>query len=502
MSLLGIDIGSSSCKGIVFDTNGKELARATHSYTAINIGANKVEIDALYFKDAVFNVIRLLSDQVKDDPIESLAISSHGETIIPVDADGHPTANAIMNADNRAIEEAEWWEKSFGRERIYSIAGVPLHAMFSLNKIIWLRKNDPELFNRTARFLSVGDFILVQLGLPPYTDYSLASRTMAFDINRLDWSEEILSHCDIPKDKLGIPVPSGTLAGRLSKTIADSLGLKEGAAVALGGHDQPCGALGAGAVANGDVFDSAGSYECMVAITDAPMNSAKALNYNLNSYCHVVPGKFVTLAFFPAGLISGWFVDQFCYEEKMLAEKQNKTVYQVLEQKVKELVPGPSGINITPHLVGACTPSWDVRATTIFAGITPGTTKHHLYKAVFEGIACELALNVEALEEVMGDFIAMSIAGGNSRIPFTVQLRSDLTGKEIQVLKTDEAVCLGAAILAGIAIGKYENASDAASKLVEIDTSFQPNEKNRNIYDQQLKRYKVIYPSLAPYREI
>lgn len=502
MSLLGVDIGSSSCKGVVFDVDGNELARETSSYAVVNMDSNKIEIDALHFRDAVFTVIRTLADKVKDDPIESFAISSHGETVIPVDQDGRPTANAIMNADNRAVEEVAWWEQSFGAEKIYRITGVPLHTMFSLNKIIWLRKNNPDIYNRTARFLSVGDFILTQLGLPPYTDYSLASRTMAFDINRLDWSEEILSHCEVPKDKLGIPIASGKLAGRLSGEMAKLLGLKEGTAVALGGHDQPCGALGAGAVDKGDVFDSAGTYECLVAVTDKAMNTPKALTYNLNSYCHVVPGKFVTLAFFPAGLITGWFVDHFCFEEKMLAEKAKTSVYTILEQKIAEQVPGPSGINITPHLVGSCTPSWDVRAKGVIAGITPATTKYHLYKAAFEGIACELALNVDALEEVMGQFEKMTIAGGNSRIPFTVQLRSDLTGKEIQVLKTDEAVCLGAAILAGIAIGKYRDASDAAKKVIKLDTVIEPNQKNRDNYSKQLKRYQVIYPSLREYREI
>lgn len=502
MSLLGIDIGSSSCKGVVFNADGKELARGGQSYSTVNTGPAMVEMDATLMRDAVFNVIRELSKKTADDPIKAFAISSHGETTIPVDKNGNAVGPAIMNSDNRAVEETEWWEKTFGKEKIYAITGVPLHSMFSLNKIIWLKKNNPGLYNRADKFLSVGDYILTQLGLPPYTDYSLACRTMAFDINKHDWSEEILTHCDIPKQKLGIPVASGSVAGKLSKQIADELGLNEGVVVALGGHDQPCGALGAGAINKGHVFDSAGTYECMAAVSDKPMNTTQALKYSLNSYCHVLPGKFVTLAFFPAGLVSSWFVDQFCYEDKMIAQQSGQNLFDVLNERTLKNAPGPSELNITPHFVGSCNPSWDVRAKGVMAGFTPGTTKYHIYKAIHEGIACELSINTEVLDEVVGEFKQMNIAGGNSRSPFTVQLRADLTGKEISILKNDEAVCLGAAILSGIAVGIYKDAADAVSKTVRIEKTVLPDTNTKQQYKKQLDRYKVIYPALEPYREI
>ena len=405
-----------------------------------------------------------------------------------------------MNSDNRAEEEAEWWNKTFGKEEIYKITGVPLHAMFTLNKIMWIRKNKPEIYSKTHRFLSVGDYILTQLGLPPYTDFSLASRTMAFDIFNHCWSKKILSHCDISEEKLGIPVQSGTLAGRLSKDTALKLGLREGTVVALGGHDQPCGALGAGAINAGDVSDSAGTYECMAAVSEMPMNSRKALDYSLNSYCHVVPNKFVTLAFFPAGIVSSWFVGQFCYEDKIISQEANKDLFDVLYENTLKFCPGPTGLSVTPHLVGSCTPYWDVRAKGVMAGFTPNTTRYHMYKAIYEGIACELAINSNALEEIVGNFGSMTINGGNSRSPFTVQLRADITGKTIHILKNDEAVCLGAAILAGISIGVYKNARDAVNRIVQIEKTISPNFKTRSDYQKQIERYKIVYQSLDRFR--
>jgi xylulokinase len=164
--------------------------------------------------------------------------------------------------------------------------------------------------------------------------------------------------------------------------------------------------------------------------------------------------------------------------------------------------PGPSELNVTPHFVGSCNPSWDVRAKGVMAGFTPGTTKYHIYKAIHEGIACELAINTEVLDEVLGEFNRMNIAGGNSRIPFTVQLRADLTGKEIGILKNDEAVCLGAAILAGVAVGIYKDAADAVRRTVRIEKTVFPDINAKQQYKKQLDRYKVIYPALGPYREI
>jgi len=502
MSLLGIDIGSSSCKGVVFDHSGKELARESQSYFTINAGPSMVEMDATTFRDAAFSIIQKLSAQVVNDPIEALAISSHGETTILVDKSGNPTGHAIMNSDNRATEEIAWWEETFGRERIYQISGVPLHTMFSLNKMMWLRKHKPEVFEKTDRFLSVGDYILVQLGLPHYTDYSLASRTMAFDINKRCWSEEILRHCGIPKEKLGIPVPSGTLAGRLSNKMASQLGLKAGVAVALGGHDQPCGALGAGAIHAGDVSDSAGTYECMAAVSDRPMNSPKALAYSLNSYCHVVPNKFVTLAFFPAGVVSNWYVTQFCGEDKIIAQQEERDFFGMLAENALKHSPGPTGVCVTPHFLGSCTPYWDVRARGVMAGLTPNITRYHLFKAIHEGIASELAINVEALEEVMGSFSSMSICGGNSRLPFTVQLRADLTGKAIRLLQSDEAVCLGAAMLAGISVGIYKDAADAVKQAVRFEKTVFPNVENQAAYKKQMEQYKLVYPAMERYREV
>ncbi|MDR3643901.1 MAG: FGGY family carbohydrate kinase, partial [Clostridia bacterium] len=462
MSLLGIDLGSGSCKGVVFDNSGVSLAQETREYSTYSLHPKMAEMDADCFWEAVVFICRQLAEKVGGQNIEALCVSSHGETIIPVDKDGNAISPAIMNSDNRADEQARRWERIPGRNRIYEITGLPLHAMYSLNKILWLKEHEPELYSRAERFVSVGDFILQKLGLPPYTDYSLASRTMAFDIRKKDWSEEILQYAGIDRSRFAIPMPAGQLVGKLSASTASLLGLRAGTAVALGGHDQPCGALGSGVMNSGEVADSAGTYECLTAVSSEPVNTPEALSFSLNSYCHVVPDRYVTLAFFPAGIVSRWFVEQLCFEDEANARRVNKRVFEILDAKMQEVCPGPSGLLMTPHFIGSGNPYFDVSAAGALYGLTPQVTRHHLYKAIYEGIACELRINTGVLEKICGVFSAVQISGGNARSRFTVELRAAMTQKAFQILECSDTVCLGAAMLAGVACGVYASAQEAA----------------------------------------
>jgi xylulokinase len=441
-----------------------------------------------------------VAQRVPDDPVEALAISSQGETFVPVDGAFNPLGPAILNSDNRAVEQSLRFEREFGKERIYGITGLPPHPMYSLNKILWLKDHQADLFRRTRRFLTIEGFLHAKMGLPPYVDHALASRTMGFDISGKRWSDPLLAFAGITEEKLGIPRCSGEKAGETDERTASILGLRSGTVIAVGGHDQPCGAFGCGVIDEGDVADSAGSFECLSVASSSPRNTSQALSYSLNSYCHVVPGRYITLAFFPAGFIMSWFVDQFCQQDRMTAEEQGIDVYQYLAQQIEKAKTGPTGICVTPHVIGSFNPYWDVRATGSIIGLTPQATRLELYRAVHEGIACELSINVETLEEVVGPFDEMTIYGGMAGSPFSVQLRADLTQKRVRTLHTSQAVCQGAAMLAGKAIGAYRDFQDAVSKVVRFDRSYEPDAETAARYQKQLRRYRLIHPSLEPIR--
>lgn len=498
MSLLGLDVGSSSCKGVVFDQEGHALATATRRYDITSPAPGRMEVDGACFWDAITSITRELAAQTTRDPIAALAVSSHGETIVPLDRSRKACGPAIMSSDHRSDAQAMRIGRELGAETIQKITGSPLHAMYGLCKMIWLRENEPDYFARIDRCVTVGAYVLTCMGLEPMTDHSLASRTMAFDIRTRQWSERILSLAGISADQLDMLRPSGVSAGTLGARAAKDLGLPTSTVVVMGGHDQPCGALGAGIIDPGQVCDSAGTYECLVAASSRPADTAESFANHLNSYCHVVPDRYVTLAFFPGGLASQWFIDQFLREDRAQAAQEERSIHEVLSEKVKACGTDPTGICVTPHLVGSFNPRWNVHARGAVSGLTFSTTRHHLFKAVFEGLACELALNITALEQAVGPIGRIRIFGGNARSDFTVQLRADITGHDMLLLDTSEAVCRGAAMLAGMGIGVYRDAADAVNQAVRTGTLIASDPARTALYQAQRQQYRHLYAALYP----
>jgi xylulokinase len=494
MSLLAVDIGSSACKAVVFATSGQVLAQHSSRYTPEFPRPCFAEMDPVEFWDAVCSSCREVGKSLTD-PARALCLSSHGETFVVVDSHGQPLHDAILNQDSRAIHESAWCEEVIGRRRLFQITGLFGHPMYPIPKILWLRKHKPEIFASSKSFLTLIGYLLQKMGLPPYVDYSLASRFLAFDIRRRSWSDEILSATELDKSCLPVPVSAGTIAGKLSSEIASQLGVPAGTPVVLGGHDQPCGALGAGVTGGGRVADSIGTYECLLAASDVPTLNEKALDASLNSYCHVVPGKFVTLAYFPSGIMVKWFHDLLYatrsaeVRSDALAQDLEASHYAFLEAHAPE---GPTGLCITPHLIGTCNPDFNPRARGLIAGLNPGTDRSHMYKGILEGLACELSIVTEVLAEAVGDFEDIYVTGGGTRSALGLQLRAALTDRRLHIMSQEEAVCLGTAILAGVAVGEYESISQAVAALVEESAVSVPNKAIAASYENQVKRYRQL----------
>jgi xylulokinase len=498
MSLMGVDIGSSRCKAVVFAADGNVLAEAAEDYAPQFPAPSHVEMDPDGLWRAVAASIKSAADG-SDDPVQAIGLSSHGESFVPVDDSGNPLAPAIMNADNRAAEEAEWWKEQLGREHIFQTTGMIVHPMYPMPKLRWLRIHEPELFERAARFVSVSDYVLLKLGLQPQIAYPLACRFMAFDVRQLRWDDEILAAAELSAERLPPPVPAGTAAGRLSRTAAADLGLQPDVLVVVGGHDQPNGALGMGAIAPGMVTDSLGTWECLVAVADEPTLGETAMAGSLNSYCHVVPDEYITIAYFPAGIMVKWFCDTFCGEDAAAAAAQGAGLHEYLEAAAPE---GPTGLCITPHLIGTANPHFDPRAPGVVFGLTQTTSRHQLYKGILEGLACELAIISDLLAAAVGPFDLLRCTGGGARSRLGLQLRATIAGRSMQTLTCPEAVCLGVALLAGTTAGVYASLGEAVAQAVRVAETIPPDSSAAATYARQLEQYRCLYPALAPLREL
>jgi len=497
MSLLSIDMGSSSCKAVAFAIDGRMLAEASRSYSPDIPRPSWAEMSPEVFWESFSGVTREIAEHVSDDPVEALGISSHGETFVAVNGHNEAVCPAILNMDNRAMAQADWFTANFDPKQIFEITGLAIHPMYPIPKILWLRENKPEIFRSALKYLAVPSYLLMRLRLEVCIDYTQASRFLAFDVLRKGWSEEILGTCGLSSDLLADPVPTGTVAGQIPSSIARNLGLRDSVVVVIGGHDQPCAALGMGVVDAGRVSASLGTYECLLASSDAPSINESAYAANLNTYCHVVPDRYVTLAYFPSGIMLDWFVKLFregvCPNEGSFAD-----LCRILETQAPT---GASGLLVTPHLLGSCNPDFDPAATGVISGLRPAMGAAHIYKGILEGIGCEFANMAELLHRVAGPFRDVYVTGGGCRSQLGLELRAAMSGCYLHRMRGDDAVCLGTAILAGVGAGKYKDIASAIEQLVSVADTVEPDLGRAAVYRQYMKQYRLLYSRLASVRE-
>jgi xylulokinase len=486
MSLLGIDIGTTGTKAVAFSADGKVLATAYREYPLIFPKPGWIELDSARVIKSVREAIREAASKTKPDPVRALAVAAQGEAVTPVGKDGAYLHNAIVTFDARTAPLVGHWEERISRKRIYQITGMPLHGMYTASKILWWRKNRPDVFRDARYFLCFEDLLFHELGLGPAIDPSLAARTMLYDIDRRAWSEELLKIAGVEADRLA-RTTSGVV-GIISARASKEFGLPLGVVAVTGGHDQPCGALGAGVVESNVGMYATGTVEC---ITPAFNKRADLLKANIACYPHVVRDLYVALTFnFTGGSLLKWYRDTFGGEEKRRAARSGRDVYELL---IEEASKEPTSLMVLPHFTSTGTPHFDTRSKGVIAGLQLSTTKGEIIRAILEGVTYEMALNVKLLPPI-DSFRAI---GGGAKSPVWMQIKADLLGRPVSAMRVTEAVCLGAAILAGSATGVYRTPQEAAKKLSRVETTYRPNEKNVKVYRERFALYRELYPALS-----
>jgi xylulokinase len=502
MSLLGLDIGISGCKAVAFSPSGDLLAQAHREYPLYQPKPGWMELDPREVWDAVKAVIRQVTSAISADPVRALGISTHGESVVPLDAAGRPLCRFITAIDTRATEEARWWEQRFGRERLFAVTGMPLHPMYTINKLMWLRRHEPEVFASAQRFVCMADFIFTRLGLSPVMDYSLAGRTMAFDVSRLTWSEEILSMAGLDPGRLSRTVPAGTALGEVGTAVADELGLAAGAAgkhtacvAVTGGHDQPSGALGCGAVAQGIVMDSTGTVECVAAASPKLVLSDNLLRNNLPIASHTAPGMYLVLGWVAtAGALLRWFRDNFAGAELAEAARTGRSVYDLI---LAQAPAGPSPVLVLPHFVGSGTPALDPASKGAILGLDLTTTRGQIVKGILDSVTYETKLNLDAMEEAGIAVRELRAFGGGARSALWLQTKADILGKPVVAMDVTEAPCLGVAILAGAATGVFPTVEAGVAQMVRRGRVYEPDPALHAQYAKRATLFAQVYPALV-----
>jgi xylulokinase len=497
MSLLGIDIGTTGCKAMAFTIEGEEIAASYKEYSLIISGDGFVEYDPDEVLESVKDVIRKVNScsAVAKDPVEAFSISVPGDEALPIDKNGKALYNMICSLDSRGLKENAFINKKIGIRKLYNITGLPPSNMYALNRVLWFKNFRNKIYGKVYKFASWDSFIFKNFGLDCVSDYSVCSRTYAFDIVNKKWSEEILNKLDIPEEFFPECLPSGKTVGVLPGQIANDLGFAKKVYGVLGGFDQICAALGSGVIKGGMAAVGIGTVECMQVIVDNPITSETMLKSNYPFSNHILDDSYICLAInFGGGSLLKWFRDNMAYEEKLEALSRKIDVYKLFDEKASK---SKNPLLVYPYFEGAQTPINDPFAKGIMMGFTLGTKKEDIIMGILEGITFELKLNIDTLEKNGIKIDSLNASGGGSRSDFWLQLKADITGKPIRSLKVNEAGCLAASIIAGYGIGRYNSISEAAERIVKIKKEYYPDRKNSGYYRQRFELYKKMYPLVS-----
>lgn len=494
MALIGLDVGTSGCKASVFTVDGALTTYAYRTYAIDRPRPGWFELDPELVWQKVQEVIGEAAEAHEGEPVTALSISSFGEAAVLVDKEGRTLAPSILYMDTRGREECRALEETLGRETIMELTGIPAHPMYTINKLMWLRQNQPELFAQAHRFLLFGDYVAYRLTGETVIDYSLASRTMAFNVVEKRWEPRLLDAAGLSADQFSAPKPSATAVGCLRPPAAEALGLPAEVRVVTGGHDQICAALGAGILAEGLAIDGIGTVECITPVFQTPLRGPEMLKNGLNCAPHAKDGLYASYAFnFTGGGLLQWYRDNFAQHEVQQAQAAGENVYARLDAQAAE---APTSLLVLPHFLGAGTPHMDPESQGAIVGLTMDHTWRDVYRALLEGVTYEMALNLECLAAAGVHVHTLRAVGGGAKSDVWLQIKADIMQRDIERLDVGEAGTLGTAIMAGTATGVYSSLDEAATALIRVQRTFSPQAANAGQYADNYRRYKRLYGAL------
>ena len=496
MLLIGLDIGTSGCKASIFDETGRLIASARREYPVDIPRPSWVEQDAEQVWSLAKEAMREASAMAGDPAeIRALGLSVQGEAVIPVDRSGRALRPAILGMDTRTVEQNNWLEERFGNQRLFQRTGMPIHTINTLPKLLWLKQHEPEIWKSAWRFLLYEDFLIYKMTGQPAISRCLASRTQLYDLNRDGWSEEILAALELEPSRLATVFPSGTVIGVMSTVLAKELGLPNPPLVATGGHDQACGSLGVGLTRPGLSMVSTGTAEVVEVALGTPTLTPELFAGNISCYAHVIPGLYLAMALnHSGGLVLRWFRDTFCQDEAARAQASGEDAYDLIFRDASTI---PSPVLLLPHFSGSGTPTFDTLSKGALVGLTFGTTRADVARAILEGLTFELRYNLEVLQAGGVKIDQLRAIGGGAKSELWLQLKADITGLPVAVPRVTEAASWGAAALAGTAAGCFASQGQAVEDSLQFDRIFEPYPQRSEIYTQRYALYRKIYPALA-----
>lgn len=491
---IGVDIGTTSTKAIVFSSSGSVKGTGNQGYAILSPQPTWVEQDPEAIFTAVIAAVRAALDQADLSKQEIMAVgfSAAMHSLIAVDAKGSLLTNSLIWADNRSIVQADQLKHGSGHE-LYVRTGTPIHPMSPLTKLLWMREADPETFHKAAKFLSIKEYVFYQLFGCYVVDTAIASATGLFNLEQLDWDREALATAGIRRDQLSSPVATTHRLQGIKAPYAEAMGLDPSTQVVIGASDGVLANLGVGAIAANQVAITIGTSGAVRAVVQAPMTDPqeRTFCYALTQDRWVVGGSTNS-----GGGVLRWLRDQFCQSEVEQAKQQGVDPYEVMLQAAAQVPAGAEGLLCLPFLSGERAPYWNANARGVFFGVGLHHQRSHFIRAVLEGVLFSVYSIYVALCEVIGEAQEIRAAGGFARSQVWRQMMADVLNHEVLIPEVYEASGFGAAVLAMQAVGAIQDLTDVR-QLICIGDRHQPNPQLIPVYQELFDIYQHIYNNVT-----
>ncbi|MGB3200742.1 MAG: gluconokinase [Nodosilinea sp.] len=488
--IIGVDIGTTSTKSVLFTETGKVVGKALVTYPLYTPDVATAEQDPDEIFAAVLKTVQGLLEAYVLDPsqILGLCFSSAMHSLILVDADGVPLTRSITWADNRSAG----WEKRIKTDmnghEVYRRTGTPIHPMSPLVKLAWLRHEQPDLFQQAVRFISIKEYVLYRLLGRYVVDHSIATAMGLLNLETLDWDADALAIAGVSPSSLSELVPTTAVLRGLQPAMAEAMGLRSDTPLIIGASDGVLSNLGVGAISPGLVAVTVGTSGAVRAVVDRPITDPqeRLFCYPLTEQHWVIGG-----AVNNGGIALRWVRDQLADAEVATAKRLGQNVYGLLTRMAAAVPPGSEGLLFHPYLMGERSPLWNANARASVFGLSVKHTKSHLVRAVLEGIVYNLYLVLKALEDFAGPAKLIQATGGFAESPLWRQMMADIFNREVTIPEHYESSCLGAAVLGLYALGRVPSL-DAVTTMIGETYRHQPIPEHVTVYQKVLPVFEHL----------
>jgi xylulokinase len=505
--LAGIDLGSTTLKAVIYDTAGNVVASACRPTERFHPDPEHPEW-TVWQPDQIWGgsaaAMKEAVSQISDPHlVKGVAVTGMGMDGVPVDEAGRWLYPFISWHCPRTQPQFDWWVEHIGAEKTFSLGGNTLWRFSTALRLLWMAEHEPQILKNTYKWLLIEDFVNTMLCGKMATDYTMASCTLMFDQRKLDWSDEILGLAGIDKRLLTPAYPSGTRLGGVTEKAAAETGLAVGTPVVLGGHDYLCGALPVGAIRPGVILDVSGTWEIVLAAAKEPVLTPEAQKTGATVEAHVARNLYAIWGGAVSSDMLEWYRKEYGFEAKYKADQaaacgQSGVDWDFLMQDAASSPVGARGVMFLPHLSGAGCPDADPHSLGAWVGLSNFVTKGDILRALIEGLDYQFLDIVRTMQGLGVPFDQLVVVGGVARNKFWMQNKADMVGLPLEVPEVEDATPLGAAMLAGIGVGVYQDEQDAYQHVCKPGTIYEPDPAATRQYEDLFKIYKQLYPALRP----